>query len=139
MINLLNHCVKNIAGKALGCILKKSLCWIFAVALLIGSVAVFATNKNSTLTQKMLKPVVEQACKSELNDSKIWQSAALFMSVERQGSVQKQICGCVSDNALNDVSAKELVMASVNEAAKDSLIQQAVLNSVKGCAQAALN
>ena len=118
--------------------MKKNLCWIVVIALLIGSVAVFAMDKNSTLTQKVLKPVVEQACKSELNDSKIWQSAALFMSMERQSSVQRQICGCVSDNALNDVSAKDLAMASVSEAAKDSLIKQAVLNSVKGCAQAAL-
>jgi len=118
--------------------LKKNLCWIAVIALLIGFVAVFAMDKNSTLTQKVLKPVVEQACKSELNDSKTWQSAALFMSVERQYSVQKQICGCVSDNALNGVSEKDLAMASVSEAAKDSLIKQAVLNSVKGCVQAAL-
>lgn len=118
--------------------MKKNLCWISAIALLVGSVSVFATDKNSTLTQKMLKPVVEQGCKSELNDSKIWQSAALFMSSERQSSVQKQICGCVSDNALKDVSAKDLAMASFSEEAKNSLIKQAVLNSVKGCAQEAL-
>ncbi|OAL81681.1 hypothetical protein AY606_02835 [Acinetobacter sp. SFB] len=118
--------------------LKKSLCWLAVIALLIGCVSVFVTDKNSTLMQKMLKPVVEQACKSELNDSKIWQSAALFMSSERQNSVQKQICGCVSENALNAVSAKDLVMASFNEEVKNSLIKQAVLNSVKGCVQDAL-
>ncbi|WP_445660461.1 hypothetical protein [Acinetobacter sp. F16] len=118
--------------------MKKSFCWIAIIALLVGSVAFFATDKNSTLTQKMLKPVVEQGCKSELNDSKIWKSAALFMSSERQSLVQKQICGCVSDHALNDVSVKELAMASFSEDAKNNLIKQAVLNSVKGCAQAAL-
>ncbi|MDK1683765.1 hypothetical protein ACBQ24_03040 [Acinetobacter terrestris] len=118
--------------------MKKSLCWIAIIALLVGSISVFATDKNSTLTQKMLKPVVEQGCKSELNDSKIWKSAALFMSSERQSSVQKQICGCVSDHALNDVSVKELAMASVSEEAKNSLIKQAILNSIKGCAQEAL-
>ena len=118
--------------------MKKSLYGLVAAALLIGSVSVFATDKNSTLTQKMLKPVIEQGCKSELNDSKIWQSAALFMSAERQNSAQKQICGCVGEHALQDVSAKELAMASISESAKNSLIKQAVMNSVKGCAQDAL-
>ena len=117
---------------------KKRLCWVLVAGLVIGSMSVFATNQDHSLTQKMLKPVLEQSCKSELNDSKIWQSAALFMSSERQSSVQKQICGCVSDNALKDVSAKDLAMASFSEEAKNSLIKQAVLNSVKGCAQEAL-
>ncbi|WP_407303307.1 hypothetical protein [Acinetobacter sp.] len=100
--------------------------------------SIFAMNKNSNLTQKMLKPVVEQGCKIELNDSKIWQSTALFMSSERQSSVQKQICGCVSDHALKDVSVQDLARASLSEDAKNSLIQHAVLNSIKGCAQEAL-
>jgi hypothetical protein len=117
---------------------KKFFCWVFAVVLLIGSVSVFATDKNSTLTQKMLKPVIEQGCKSELNASKVWQSAALFMSSERQLTVQKQICDCVGEHALQDISAKELAMASMSESAKNSLIKQAVVNSVKGCAQDAL-
>ena len=118
--------------------MKKFFCWVFAVVLLIGSVSVFATDKNSTLTQKMLKPVIEQGCKSELNASKVWQSAALFMSSERQSTVQKQICGCVGEHALQDVSVKELAMASMSESAKNSLLKQAVVNSVKGCAQDAL-
>jgi AMMECR1 domain-containing protein len=117
---------------------KKSFYWIFAICLLIGSVSVFATNKNQSLAQKMLKPVIEQGCKSELNASKVWQSAAFFMSTERQNSAQKQICGCVGEYALQDISAKELAMASMSESAKNSLIKQAVMNSVKGCAQDAL-
>ncbi|OTG72412.1 hypothetical protein B9T26_10340 [Acinetobacter sp. ANC 4169] len=108
------------------------------MCLLAGSVSVFATDKNSTLTQKMLKPVIEQSCKSELKDSKVWKTAAFFMNSEQQSTTQKQICGCVSDHALNDVSVKDLALASVNEAAKNSLIKQAVVNSVKGCAQDAL-
>jgi len=39
---------------------------------------------------------------------------------------------------LNDVPAKQLVMATFNEAAKNKLIQQAVMNSLKGCAKEAL-
>lgn len=108
------------------------------ICVVAGSVSVFATDKNSTLTQKMLKPVIEQGCKSELNDSKVWQSAAFFMSSEQQTTVQKQICGCVGEHALQDISAKELAMASMSESAKNSLIKQAVVNSVKGCAQDAL-
>ena len=118
--------------------MKKFFCWVCAVALLTDSVSVFASDKNPTFTQKMLQPLIERGCKNELNDSKVWQSAAWFMSSEQQATVQKQICGCVGEHALQDISAKELAMASISESAKNSLIKQAVMNSVKGCAQDAL-
>jgi hypothetical protein len=117
---------------------KKSFYWVLLICLLAGFLWVWATDKNSALTRKMLKPVIEQSCKNELNNSKVWQAAALFMSFDQQTAVQKQICGCVGEHALQNISAKELAMASIDESAKNSLIQQAVMNSVKGCVQDAL-
>lgn len=115
--------------------MKKYFWFVAILVVLLGAVFAFAMSQSDALTQKMFKPVVEQACKNELNQSKLWQSTALLMNAERQMTVQKQICGCIGENALNDVSAKDLVVASVNEAAKDRLIQHAILNSAKGCIQ----
>ena len=115
--------------------MKKYFWFVVILVVLFGLVFAFVLSQNDTLTQKMFKPVIEQACKNELNHSELWQSTALLMSSERQMIVQKQICGCIGENALNNVSAKDLVVASVNEAAKDRLIQHALLNSVKGCIQ----
>lgn len=94
-----------------------------------------ADSDSKTLTQKALQPLIEQQCGSELKANKIWQASSFFWSKSQQVHAQNKICGCVSDNALNDVSNKELLMATINESAKNKLIQNAVMNSIKGCAQ----
>ena len=111
----------------------------YSVLLLLLPMMVACTDVDSkSLTQKMLKPLIEQKCGSELNANKIWQASSLFWSKSQQDHAQKKICGCVSENALNDVSNKELLMATVNESAKNKLIENAVINSIKGCAQEVL-
>ncbi|WP_164709191.1 hypothetical protein [Acinetobacter sp. B51(2017)] len=92
-----------------------------------------------SLTQKMLKPVIAYQCQQELKDSKIWRAASWLMTTEQKQSNQASICGCVSDNAMNEMGAKELALALVNEAEKDKLVRKAVMNSLKGCISAAVN
>ncbi len=97
-----------------------------------------ADSDSHTMRQKMLKPIIEQQCQSELKTSKIWQAASIFWNDSQQKQAQKKICGCVGDNALKDVSNTDLAMASVSEETKNKVIHQAVLNSIKGCAQEVL-
>ncbi|WP_372404354.1 hypothetical protein ACDW34_06170 [Acinetobacter piscicola] len=93
-----------------------------------------ADSDSKSVTQKMLKPLIEQQCATELKNSKVWQTSSLFWSTTQQSNAQHKICGCVSENALNNVGTKELWVASVNESAKNKLIEKAVVNSLKGCA-----
>ena len=110
-----------------------------AVFLLLLPMTVACANADSkSTTQKILKPLIEQQCGSELKSNKIWQASSFFWSKSQQDHAQNKICGCVSENALNDVSNKDLLMAMINESAKKKLIQNAVMNSIKGCAQEAL-
>lgn len=97
-----------------------------------------ADSDPHAMRQKLLKPLIEQQCQSELKSLKIWQAASIFWSDSQQQHAQQKICGCVSDSALKDISNKDLVMASVNEETKNKVIHQAVLNSIKGCAQEVL-
>ena len=62
-----------------------------------------ATIQEQTWTQKVFKPLIELQCANELKSSKIWQASSFFFSAEQQQKAQQNICGCVSDNALNDV------------------------------------
>lgn len=96
------------------------------------------SSKIPSTTQKMLKPLIELQCESELKSSKLWQASTFFMSSTQQSAKQKQICACVGEHALDQVPTKDLFMAMVNESAKNKLVQQAVMNSLKGCAQEAI-
>lgn len=83
--------------------------------------------------QKVLQPVVNYQCHQELKNSKLWKATTLLIGDEKRQTWQNQTCECVSENALKDVPAQQLAQAMVNEEAKNQLIRQAVLNSVKGC------
>ena len=97
-----------------------------------------AETDSHTIRQKMLKPLIELQCQSELKSSKIWKAASIFWNDSEQKHAQQKICGCVGENALEDVSNKDLVIASVNEETKNKVIRQAVVSSLKGCAQEVL-
>lgn len=101
----------------------------------LSSSQVFA--EDLSMMQKMFKPLIEIECNSELKTSKAWKTAAMFMSSDQQSKIKSNVCGCVSEQALKNVSAKELLLASVSDTAKHKLVSDVVLNSMKGCASQA--
>lgn len=86
-----------------------------------------------SLTQKVLKPVIAYQCQQELKESKVWKAASWLMTAEQKQSNRDSICGCVSEHAMNEMGAKDVALALVNEAEKDKLVRKAVVNSLKGC------
>ena len=89
--------------------------------------------QNPVNTQKVLKPLVNYQCHQELKDSKLWKATTLLVGEAKLQTWENQACECVSENALKDVPAQQLAHAMVNEEAKNKLVRQVVLNSVKGC------
>lgn len=119
--------------------MKKVLTISCVLILLIVVIFIFAISQNQKLTQTIFKPIIAQQCKNELTNSKYWQSMRLIISSERQIHVQQHICSCVSEHALKDISAKNLLLASLDEAKKNRLTHQAILNSMQACTQTTLN
>lgn len=87
----------------------------------------------------MLKSVIEYQCEQELKSSKAWKAASLLMSAQQQKSNQQAVCACVSEHAMDNIAATDLLAAAVNETEKNKLLRKAVFNSIRGCTQQALN
>lgn len=112
----------------------------FIVAVLtVGFSSAAMAEKSQSISQKMLKPVIEYQCGQELNASKVWKGASMFMSAAQKKDNQTAICQCVSEHAMDEMTAKDLMIAAVSESEKNKLISKAVLNSLRGCVQQALN
>lgn len=90
-------------------------------------------NQSQSLSQKLLKPVIAMQCGSELESSKLWKGAAFFMTAQQKKDNQKAICECVSEHAMDNMKATDLVKAAISEADKNKLVNQAVMNSIRGC------
>ena len=55
----------------------------------------------------------------------------LFLS--RQSSVQKQICGCVSEKAPQSVTAVDLATAAIDPATRNTIVSNAVTKTINAC------
>lgn len=99
----------------------------------------FQVSAMPTLTQKMLKPVIAYQCQQELADSKVWRAASWLMTKQQKQANQDSICSCVSENAMNEMGAKDVAKALIDEEHKNKLVRKAVLNSLKGCMSQAMN
>lgn len=95
--------------------------------------AMTEVHANMTVTQKLLQPVIQYQCDIELNESKLWKVSTYLMTAPNKAQLQKEVCACVSINALNDISTQDLLKATLSEEAKNAVAKQAALNSVRAC------
>ena len=96
-------------------------------------VAVYLLKTDTGLTQKLLKPVVVYQCGIELEATRLWKVSTALLGEEKKNQLQTKIFGCVGENALKDIPATALLHALVDEQVKQQVVQQGVLNTLKGC------
>ena len=112
---------------------------VLILFLLIALIVYLAIAHPTIITKTALKPVIEYQCKTELQATRVWKTASIFMTDDEQQQSLSQVCGCVSEHATDDVSVKELIHALIDEQAKNELVSKAITNSIKGCVVKALN
>ena len=112
---------------------------VLILFLLIAVIVYLAIAHPTIITKTALKPVIEYQCKTELQETKVWKTAAIFMTEDEQQQSISQVRGCVSEHATDDVPVRELIHALVDEHAKNELASKAITNSVRGCVVKALN
>ncbi len=112
---------------------------VLILFLLIALIVYLAIAHPTIITKTALKPVIEYQCKTELQATKVWKAASIFMTEDEQQQSLSQVCGCVSEHATDDVAVKELIHALIDEQAKNELVSKAITNSIKGCVVKALN
>lgn len=101
------------------------------LSVLLGSSSVQAASQSMAV--KMLKPVIEHQCLTELKDSNVWKASTFLMTDHNKKQFEAEVCQCVGDNALNDVTVSEITQALLSDEAKNQLIRKATLNSIKSC------
>ena len=104
-----------------------------AAAACLAVLAAGPAQAQQSASVKLLQPLIEHQCVSELKDSKVWTASTFLMTEANKNQFQKEVCSCVGENVLNDVGVKDLAHAAVSEEAKRQLVRKAAMNSIKGC------
>lgn len=92
-----------------------------------------SASAQMSMTQKLLKPMIEHQCAVELKDSKFWKASTYFMLDANKTKLQTETCACIGEHALENVPAKMLLQATLNDDVKNQVVRQAMLNSLKSC------
>ncbi len=76
---------------------------------------------------------VNTKCNTEIEKSKIWKTAKLVMTDSKQQQVKYNVCGCVSQKAVANVTLDQLTIAAVDANARKALMVNSVINSLTSC------
>lgn len=114
--------------------LKKMLSLPLA-ALLLAGCAGNGLNTASGVTGiggSLVQMYVQNQCVTELQKRKEWRLLALAMSAEKQAEWEDRICGCVSQEAPNHLSAADLAQL-VSEQGRSKVMADVTVKTVNAC------
>lgn len=90
------------------------------------------TGTATGITAGLIKMYVQNQCVSNLQARNEWRLAALAMSAEKQAEWENKICGCVSEEAPNHITAADLTGA-LTEQGRAKLMTEVTAKTVTAC------
>lgn len=81
----------------------------------------------------IFKAAVDNQCRVALNNNTAFRTIALAMTAAQQSDLENSICGCVSEQALQNVSVVDLAQAATNPSFRNQLVVTVVGRSLNTC------
>ncbi|MDO1510268.1 MULTISPECIES: hypothetical protein [unclassified Neisseria] len=105
-----------------------------AAVLLTGACATDGTFSGSGMgmADSLVRTAIDNQCRVELNNRNEWRMAALVMTAKQQREWEDKICGCASEEALNQMTAAE-IMQVVSLATRNQAIASITAKTVTAC------
>lgn len=115
-------------------------CLIFTACTAMDTTGTAQTSSGSSqLGMAALKVAVNVQCLNKIETLPAWKSATKVMSNEQKQSIQTEVCGCVSEKAPYSVTTMDIATASLDPAARATIVNQIVTKTVSECVVQTLN
>ena len=123
--------------------MKKLLAALAPLTLVLSACATTSSPETQTTTQQLggaaLKIAINAKCTTELNNIPAWQTATRLMTTTQKQNIQTEICGCVSEQAPQSVTAVDLATAAIDPAARATIVGNVVAKTINACVAEAVN
>ncbi|WP_312266028.1 hypothetical protein [Neisseria sp.] len=95
---------------------------------------VFGGNSSSggLGVNSMVKMAVDNQCRTELANRNEWRVIALAMTAEKQREWEDKICGCASEEAMQQITANDM-MQMVNTSTRNQAVAGITARTVTAC------
>ena len=81
----------------------------------------------------IFKTAVDNQCRVELEKNNAWRLARVAMTPEQEATMQTKICGCVSEQAPQQVTVVDMTNAAIDSNYRAQLVTKVVAKSLQSC------
>ncbi|MGO1282596.1 hypothetical protein ACT3QO_03625 [Psychrobacter sp. AOP7-D1-15] len=92
-----------------------------------------AITTASDIGMNVFKSAVDTQCRTEIEKQNAWRVASVAMTDAQQETVKTNVCGCVSEQAPQQVTIVELGNAAIDSSYRTELVANVVAKSLQSC------
>lgn len=92
-----------------------------------------AIGTASNVGMAVFQTAVDQKCRSEITNNQYYKLASVAMTADQQAQIQNNVCGCVSQKAMQNVNIVDLATAAANPSSRTQIVGTAVTNTLQSC------
>lgn len=92
-----------------------------------------AVGTATNVGMNIFKSAVDAQCRSELEKQSAWRLARVAMTPEQEQAAETKICGCVSEQAPQQVTVVDMTNAALDPTYRAQLVTKVVAKSLQTC------
>lgn len=92
-----------------------------------------AIGTANEIGMSVFKSAIDNQCRSQIEKQNTWRIASVAMTEKQQEAVKSNVCGCVSEQAPQQVTLVELGNAAIDAQYRTQLVAKVVAKSLQSC------
>lgn len=92
-----------------------------------------AIGTANAIGMNVFKAAIDNQCRSEIEKQNAWRIASVAMSEAQEEAIKSNVCGCVSEQAPQQVTLIELGNAAIDANYRTQLVTRVVAKSLQSC------
>lgn len=92
-----------------------------------------AMGTANEIGMNVFKAAIDNQCRSQIENQSAWRIASAAMTETQEEAVKSKVCGCVSEQAPQQVTIVELGNAAIDSAYRTQLVAKVVAKSLQSC------
>lgn len=92
-----------------------------------------AIGTANDIGMNVFKSAIDNQCRSQIEKQSAWRIASVAMTDTQQEAVKSNVCGCVSEQAPQQVTLVELGNAAIDSQYRTQLVAKVVAKSLQSC------
>ena len=92
-----------------------------------------AIGTANEIGMNVFRAAIDNQCRSQIEKQTAWRVASVAMTEAQQESVKSNVCGCVSEQAPQQVTIVDLGNAAIDSQYRAQLVTRVVAKSLQSC------